>query len=558
MTIRIKLLGGGIAICLLLAAVLILTVYSFNNLTGGFSEIVSKSVTGVQNSQKSESEIVNANKNLSEISSQMLQLVDNINNTNMNIKVLERKIKQVSATLNELSEEVSEAAEEIPEGLAKDTIEDVTDAVGDIEEIMRREALLSVSKVVTKMGDFTSSINRQVKGINQLSADLENINKLSAGVLVANTNIQSTSSDFEEQISLSKNAVVIVLVLAIIICIVGALILIHTITTPLKHLSVALQDIAQGEGNLTQRLNLTSKDEIGLLADSFDLFIEKIHHIVIKTKQVASNLQDAAADVDKLSTRSSRSIDSEKSQLQQLVTSMTQMSENSRNVAQNIEQASKAARQANVDAESGSNVVQQTIEVIEELNENVEQVNQAMSRLASDSQDIGTVLEVIESIAEQTNLLALNAAIEAARAGEQGRGFAVVADEVRTLAARTQQSTLESKSKIEELQNATTTAVDAMTLSKNKTLQGVEQASQAGQSISTMRGSIQIISDMNNQVASAAELQTAVADEIDQSLNSISSSVENTTEIAGDFLKSANQLVAMSEELQELIGQFKV
>ncbi len=323
-------------------------------------------------------------------------------------------------------------------------------------------------------------------------------------------------------------------------------------------MSVALQDIAQGEGNLTQRLNLTSKDEIGLLADSFDLFIEKIHHIVTKTKQVASNLQAAATDVDKLSTRSSQSIDSEKNQLEQLVASMTQMSENSRNVAQNIEEASKAARQANIDAESGSNVVQQTIEVIEELNENVEQVNQAMSRLASDSQDIGTVLEVIESIAEQTNLLALNAAIEAARAGEQGRGFAVVADEVRTLAARTQQSTLERRSKIEGLHNATTKAVDAMTVSKNKTLQGVEQASQAGQSINTMRGSIQIISDMNNQVASAAELQTAVADEIDQNLNSISSSVENTTEIAGDFLHSANQLVAMSEELQELIGQFKV
>jgi methyl-accepting chemotaxis protein len=557
-TIRAKLLGGGLTICLLLSAVLVLTVYSFDNLTTGFSNIIETSATGVTNAQNSEKGIANATLHLSETSSDMVTLLENINNTNMNIKVLERKINQISETLNELTEEVYEVTEEIPEGLAKDTLEDITDAVGDIEEIMRREALVSVSKVVSKMDEFTVSINHQVDGVNQLSHELEEINALSDGVLVANTDIQSTSIDFGEQIHLSKNIIVVVLVLAIIICLFGALFLIHTIIKPLKHVSSALEEIAQGDGDLAQRLNLTSKDEIGLLANSFDLFIDKIHQIVIKTQQVVTSLQNSATDVEQLSVRSSQSIDAEKDQLQQLITSMTQMSENSRDVARNIEAASTAAIQVNADAESGSNVVHQTIDIMGEVNNDVTVVNDAMLRLVADSKDIGSVLEVIEQIAEQTNLLALNAAIEAARAGEQGRGFAVVADEVRALAARTQQSTLESKAKIEELQTATGKAVEAITIGKNRTLQGVEQASQASESINTMQEGIKVISEMNNQVASAAELQTAVADEIDINLNNINHSVEKTTDIADDFLQSANHLVVMSEELKELIGQFKV
>ena len=558
LTIRAKLLGGGIAICLLLSAVLVITVYSFDNLTGGFSEIISSSETGVLNSKKSTNEIVNTNKHLSEISSQMLNLVDNINNTNMNIKVLERKIKQISETLNELNEEVDEVSDEIPEGLGKDTLEDIIDTVGDIEENMRRETLVSVSDVVKTMGGFTTSINQQVERVNLLSADMLKLNQLSAGVLSVNTNIQTTSANFEEQISLSKNAIVVVLIVTIIASCIGALILVHTITLPLKYVSVALKDIAQGEGDLTQRLNLSRKDEIGLLADSFDLFIEKIHDIVIKTKEVAFNLQNAANNVEKLSERSSASIDLEKADLQELLASMAKMSGNFRGVANNIEEASKAALQVNVDADAGSDVVHQTIEVIGELNTDAERVNDAMLKLASDSREIGSVLEVIEGIAEQTNLLALNAAIEAARAGEQGRGFAVVADEVRALASRTQQSTLESKSKIEELQIATEKVVDAMTVSKNKTQQGVGQASQAGQSIDTIRHSIKIISEMNSQAASATELQSNVADEIDSNLSSINHSVDNTTAIADDFLQSANQLVVMSQSLQTLINQFKV
>ncbi len=558
MTIRTKLLGGGLAISLLLVAVLILEVYAFGSLSGGFSEVVNKSATGVENSRSSEASVVAANDSLSALSNDMLALVDDIHRTNMNVKIIERKIKQLSATLLELNEETGDIVNELPEGLARDSIEDVSDTVGDIEEIMRREALVSLSALVSKMKQFTENIGEQVNGIKQLSSDLGKVSQLSAEVVAANTEIQTLSDEFSGQISVSRNLIAIVLIGALILCVVGALLLTRTITLPLNHVSQALKNIAEGEGDLTQRLNLQGSDEVAQLANAFDLFVEKIHHIVANTKLVATRLQDAAADVDKLSNRSMLDIESEKSQLVMVVTAMTEMSATAREVAQNIEEASNAARQANDDADAGTRVVQQTITAIGELENEVEQASNAINELAADSRDIGSVLEVIQGIAEQTNLLALNAAIEAARAGEQGRGFAVVADEVRTLAGRTQESTLEINAKVEKLQSAANKAVAAMVASKNKTELSVQEALSAGVSITTIREGIKVISDMSVQVATAADEQSHVADEIDANLVSIDNAANSTANVAEETARSANHLVELSQQLQGLIGKFKV
>lgn len=558
MTIRMKLLGGGIAISVLLVAVFVLTVYSFSSLSGGFSEVVSKSATGVKNSRISESSIASANGKLSGTAKDMLAVVDEIHRTNMEIKVLERKIKLQSAALKELSEDTAKVVKKIPAGLARDTIEDVTDSVANIEEIMRREALVSLGSMVAKMEQFTENIGRQAEGVNKLASELGQVSQLSAEVVGANTNIQTLSEDFSGKIKLSRNIIAIVLICAVVLCIVGAMYLIRAITRPLNDVSAALKDIAEGEGDLTRRLNMQGNDEVTQLANAFDLFIEKIHHIVANTKQVASGLQTAATDVNSLSSRSSANIVAEKMQLDQVVTAMSEMSAAARDVAKNIEEASEAARRANEDAESGSQVVQQTIVVIGELEREVDQANGAMAELAIHSQEIGGVLEVIRGIAEQTNLLALNAAIEAARAGEQGRGFAVVADEVRTLAGRTQESTLEINAKIEKLQAAASKAVSAMEASKNKTAVGVAEASRAGSSILTIRKGIKVITEMSLQVATAAEQQSQVANEMDCNLVSINKAVDGTAEVADETAKSANHLVELSEQLQELIGKFEV
>ena len=556
MTIRLKLLGGGGVICVLLLCVLLIAVYSFGNLSSGFSHIVQKSNTGVENSRKSKVEVIEVNANLTKISAEMLLLVDDINNTNMNVRVLERKIKGLSSTLNELTEEISLIGDEFPEGLAKDTLEDVTDSVGDIEESMRREALVSLVNVVAKMKSFTANVNKQVAGINQLSEDLNSVNALSADIVVANKSINVLSKDFEEEISLSKKSIFLVLLVTILICIIGSIVLIRTITKPLQNVSTALKDISEGEGDLTKRLNLKSQDEIGVLANSFDLFVDKIQFIVSNTKKVAMSLKVLATEVEALSQTSFESLESEKDQLNLIVTAMTEMSATSKGVAQHVDETSVAAQEANKNAQSGSTVVQNTIEVISELKQEIVKVSASITELANNTKSVGSVIEVIDSIAAQTNLLALNAAIEAARAGEQGRGFAVVADEVRSLAARTQQSTQEIREKIEELQASAHKAVVMMQSSQEKTEQGVIEAGHVGNSISTIIEGISTITDMSVQIAKAADEQSCVAEEMDENLISINDAVDSTSNVADKSLKSANELVEMSLELEGLIDKF--
>lgn len=556
MTIRMKLLGGGGVICFLLLCVLFIAIYSFGNLSSGFSNIVEKSSMGVENSRKSKVEVTTVNSNLTKISSEMLLLVDDINNTNMNVRVLEKKFKELSSTLNELTEEITYIGEDIPDGLAKDTLEDVTDSVGDIEEIMQREALVSLVNVVAKMKSFTENVNKQVKSINQLSEDLNKVNGLSVDVVEANQSINELSKDFEGEISLSKNSIFLVLLIATLICIIGSTVLIRTITKPLRNVSTALKDISEGEGDLTKRLNLTSQDEIGVLANSFDLFVDKIQFIISNTKKVALSLKTLAAQVEELSQTSFESLESEKDQLHLVVTAMTEMSATSKDVAKHVAETSVAAQKANKNAENGSEVVQNTIKVISDLKHEIINVSESITELADNSKNVGSVVEVIDSIAEQTNLLALNAAIEAARAGEQGRGFAVVADEVRSLAARTQQSTQEIRKKIDELQDSANKAVVMMENSKTKTEQGVIEAGHVGESISTIITGISIITDMSAQIATAAGEQSNVAVEMDENLISINNAVDSTSNVADKSLKSANELVEMSLELEGLIEKF--
>ena len=556
MTIRMKLLGGGGVICFFLLCVLFIAIYSFGNLSSGFSNIVEKSSMGVENSRKSKVEVTTVNSNLTKISSEMLLLVDDINNTNMNVRVLEKKFKELSSTLNELTEEITYIGEDIPDGLAKDTLEDVTDSVGDIEEIMQREALVSLVNVVAKMKSFTENVNKQVKSINQLSEDLNKVNGLSVDVVEANQSINELSKDFEGEISLSKNSIFLVLLIATLICIIGSTVLIRTITKPLRNVSTALKDISEGEGDLTKRLNLTSQDEIGVLANSFDLFVDKIQFIISNTKKVALSLKTLAAQVEELSQTSFESLESEKDQLHLVVTAMTEMSATSKDVAKHVAETSVAAQKANKNAENGSEVVQNTIKVISDLKHEIINVSESITELADNSKNVGSVVEVIDSIAEQTNLLALNAAIEAARAGEQGRGFAVVADEVRSLAARTQQSTQEIRKKIDELQDSANKAVVMMENSKTKTEQGVIEAGHVGESISTIITGISIITDMSAQIATAAGEQSNVAVEMDENLISINNAVDSTSNVADKSLKSANELVEMSLELEGLIEKF--
>ncbi len=559
MKIRTKLLGGGITISLLLGLVLVLVVYSFDNLTGGFSEVVQESTTGVDNSLLAEADINAADNNLSTISQGMLVLVDDINKTNMHVKVLQRKIRQVSTNLQELLEEVEEVTTELPEDWdARERLEDLTDEVGDIEEIMRREALVSLKSTVGKMGTFTQSIDGQVKGINQLSNELKKVKELGSGVVSANRQIQTLAEDFSGQIDLSRKSIGAVLIGAMIICLVGVLLLTRAITRPLNSAIEAMEDIAAGEGDLTKRLDCQGTGEMTSLALAFNNFVGKVHQMVSEVTSTMRQFSSVVTQTAGIAEQTSQGVAQQQTETDQVATAVNELSCTSQEVAANGAKAAEAAQQAESEATRGKQVVAKSVASVESLSLRVMESVVLIQKLSADSEDVGKVIAVIREIAEQTNLLALNAAIEAARAGEQGRGFAVVADEVRTLANRTQSSTEEIREIIERLQAGTKEAERAMQAGREVSEQNVGQAVMAGKALETIAEVVTSIKNQNLQIATVTQQQTAVTEEINRSVVNINEVSKRTAGGAGKAARSSEELAGFSQQIQILLAQFKI
>jgi methyl-accepting chemotaxis protein len=312
------------------------------------------------------------------------------------------------------------------------------------------------------------------------------------------------------------------------------------------------------EGNLTAHAAYQGKDELGRVALAFNRMAERFHGMVQQLSGATSQLAAAAEETSAVTEQTSAGIRQQQSETEQVATAMNEMTATVQEVAHSAASAADAAHKADDEATSGKQVVNRTIDVIDSLANEVEKAAGVIHQLEQDSDKIGTVLDVIRGIAEQTNLLALNAAIEAARAGEQGRGFAVVADEVRTLASRTQQSTAEIQGMIEKLQTGAANAVKVMETSRNQAQAGVEQVAQAGVSLDSITRAVGTINDLNAQIASAAEEQSSVAEEINRNIVNISQVAEQTNQGAQQTAAASEELARLAEQLQGLVGQFRI
>ncbi|MET0084066.1 MAG: methyl-accepting chemotaxis protein [Sedimenticola sp.] len=370
--------------------------------------------------------------------------------------------------------------------------------------------------------------------------------------------IESTSNTLTSLLKKTTAFVSALLVLGLGIGIVLAWLSARTVTRPINQIALAMNDIAEGEGDLTHRLDDTATDETGQLAKSFNIFVEKIHQLAKHTANTTDEVIGAVNHTTETTRLISSKVLDQNRETEQVATAIAEMSATINEIAQNAVSAEDAAKHAEQGAETGKAVVSASADAINALNSEIRSATEVIGKVESDSEAIGSVLDVIKGIADQTNLLALNAAIEAARAGEQGRGFAVVADEVRNLAIQTQNSASEIETMISHLQENVHQAVSVMKAGNTAAERNVEQAERARQSLLEITDAIDTISAMNTRIATASEEQSAVTNDVSNSVTAIRGMSEEAARNAKTSLDVTEKLGALATELQGVVHQFKL
>jgi methyl-accepting chemotaxis protein len=396
------------------------------------------------------------------------------------------------------------------------------------------------------------SFNEGASRFNSLRQVIDELTEMVQKEIASTSDVAHTMSDDAYMFQF------IALAVELSICALVLLFLPSLVTKPLKQVIGAIQTLSKDNGDLTQRVHVDSKDELGQLATALNQFLDKLHSLIKRVATASTQVKESSEKLLKINTESQEMISSQHSATEMAATAVREMSATVQEIARNASDAAKATQQADDDAQEGNSRVSASSSSIRDQASDVERAAEAIHTLESETQGVGAVLEVIRGIAEQTNLLALNAAIEAARAGEQGRGFAVVADEVRTLASRTRQSTDEIREMIERLQVGASNAVSVMEDARNKAQVSVERAESAGESLSEITKAVSEISDMNMQIASAAEEQSVATEEIHKNVTEISSTSDRNEQASREASATSELLSGQAYELDQIVQNFKI
>ncbi|MBA5761188.1 methyl-accepting chemotaxis protein [Vibrio sp. 404] len=435
----------------------------------------------------------------------------------------------------------------------------LTDANGSVK--IHRDSRNANSSLTQLYGPQSSQLLNQ-SGFNLIETDYDGQRVFVASTYVPSMNwfaigVVPVDEVFADLAEVAQQMMMTTLVIAALFIAMGV-VLANSITNPIRAIAARFSDLGNGDGDLSQRIEVKSNDEIGQLSEGFNGFIEKIHDSMKEVASTSSALQSAADTVSNKAHTTHDNSQLQRDQTIQVVTAINQMGVTISEIASNAATAAETATQASGNTEVGQNVVHKAKDAISRLASDIESTGQVVGQLASTTQEIGSILDVIRDISEQTNLLALNAAIEAARAGEQGRGFAVVADEVRNLASRTADSTEEIQKMINQLQSDAKDAVTAMATGKSLTNEGVSSADEAVEALINISNRIHDISDRNTQVATATEEQSTVVYTINHNIEEINAINVATTGTAEELALASSELKELSQRLDNLVGSFKL
>ncbi|WP_413818019.1 methyl-accepting chemotaxis protein [Pseudomonas viridiflava] len=440
---------------------------------------------------------------------------------------------------------------------ANQAIDDAVTGINTLAGDVSSEFAPTLQQAIAGLKGYRAAVGVYRDSQAASKAALEKMTALGVKMLATSTEMierQNKSRDAE-----SDHAVMMIIaatVLALLLSVLAAWIITRQITTPLQETLEVVERVAAGD--LSRNLNVNRKDELGRLQSTIQRMTVSLRELVGGIRDGVTQIASAAEELSAVTEQTSAGVNNQKVETDQVATAMHEMTATVQEVARNAEEASEAAVAADQQAREGERVVNEAIAQIERLASAVGNSSEAMGALKQESEKIGSVLDVIKSVAQQTNLLALNAAIEAARAGEAGRGFAVVADEVRSLAQRTQKSTEEIEALIVSLQSGTQQAASVMDSSRELSASSVDLTRRAGGSLENITKTVSAIQSMNQQIAAAAEQQSATAEEINRSIINVRDVSEQTSAASEETAASSIELARLGTHLQTLVSRFTV